>query len=238
MPTGFIVFAAIIAVGLVFGSWYLKKKRREEIAAVATRLGLQYDSGDPFSLDERLPHHLFSLGDGRGCENVMWGTWEGLSCSEFDYWYYTESSSSNGGNTRSYHRFSCLTVRVPVQCAPLIVTGENLFTRLADGLGFHDIEFELEEFNRAWQVSCPDRKFANDFVDQRMMAWLMHAGTGWSFELAGPIAVIYCGKVKPREIPVLFRCAKQFLERIPAVVSALYPAAGGPAAAAGGSPWS
>ncbi|MGH2829461.1 MAG: hypothetical protein ACRDJM_03150 [Actinomycetota bacterium] len=230
MPALIILF--IVAVGAIaYGSWYLRKKRREAVAALAARLGMNYDQGDPFALDETLPHRLFSLGEGRDCENVIWGTWQGLPVCAFDYWYYTTSTDSEGHTSRTYHRFSCATVRVALDCAPLLVTGENLFTRLADGLGFHDIEFELEEFNRAWQVKCPDPKFANDFIDQRMMAWLMHAGTGWSFEVAGPVALAYCKKMSTAEIPTLLACAKQFCERIPRVVADLYPAPGGPAQA-------
>lgn len=236
MPAALFVLIPLAFGAIFYASWYLKKKRREEIGAVAQRLGLTYDSGDPFSLDESLPHRLFSMGDGRDCENCMWGSWEGLSVCQFDYWYYTESTDSDGSHSRTYHRFSCLAVRIPLQCANLVVTGENLFTRMADGLGFRDIDFETEEFNRTWQVKCQDRKFANDFVDQRMMAWLMHAGTKWSFELAGPVALIYTHKLRPAEIPLLLQCAKQFLERIPRVVLDLYPAVGGPAATAG-SPW-
>lgn len=220
-----VVLLVIVAVGTIgYVSYYARKKRREETMALATRLGLTYSTNDPFAIDDAMPHNLFRLGDGRGCENVMWGTWNEMPVTEFDYWYYTESQDSEGRTSRTYHRFSCAMTYVNADCRPLIITKENLFTRMADGLGFRDIEFELEEFNRAWQVKCPDKKFASDFVDQRMMQWLMHAGTAWSFELVGPIAIAYTRKMAISEIPTLLACLRAFRDKMPRVVSDLYPA--------------
>lgn len=230
-----LVFALVLVViaAVAYGSWYLKKKRRDETAALAAKLGFRYDPGDPFSIDETMPHQLFSLGDGRDCENVMWGVHDGVAMTEFDYWYYTESTDSDGSRSRTYHRFSCVLSQVEANCPHLIVTPENLFSRLADHLGFRDIEFETEEFNRAWQVKSPDRKFANDFVDQRMMAWLQYAGAAFSFEVAGPIALVYTKKIDTSQIPNLLTCMRAFREKIPRVVYDLYPAAGGAASGAG-----
>ncbi len=50
-----------------------------------------------------------------------------------------------------------------------------MLTRLAAHLGLHDIEFESDDFNRRFNVTCSDRKFANDLVDSRMNQWLLVA---------------------------------------------------------------
>ena len=65
-----------------------------------------------------------------------------------------------------------------VSCPHLSIARENLFTRLADGIGLDDIAFELAEFNDAFTVKSRDRKFANDLVDQRMMRWLLATEDG------------------------------------------------------------
>lgn len=202
---------------------HLKKVRQQELAAVAKRLGMQYAADDPFGLDD-LPFHLFSLGDGRGCENVLWGTWKGLDLRLFDYWYYEESTDSEGHTSRSYHRFTCAVTPVPVRCAHLTIGRENLFTRLADHIGFRDIEFESEEFNRAFNVKGEDRKFATDLVDARMMEWLLYAGTEWSFETSGSLVLCATGRLSPAELPRVAGCVKGFLEHIPRVVHELYGA--------------
>jgi hypothetical protein len=54
--------------------------------------------------------------------------------------------------------------------------GDDLFPRLVGHLGFQDMEFESEDFNRAFRVKGGDREFAYQFVDARMMKWLLSTG--------------------------------------------------------------
>jgi hypothetical protein len=211
---------AVIALGVYFG-WYAKKKRREELGRMATQLGLQFSQSDQFGL-LGLPFGLLKMGDGRGCENVMWGTWEGIDLREFDYWYYEESTDSKGNRTKTYYRFSCVTSELPFTSSPLSITRENIFTRLADHLGFQDINFESEDFNRKFQIKSKDRKFATDLIDARMMQWLLGEDKGWSFELSGPHLLCYHKKLRPVELTPLFGQMKEFRDHIPRVVYGLY----------------
>ena len=75
---------------------------------------------------------------------------------------------------------------------------ENLLTRLADHLALHDIQFESEAFNAAFNVKSEDRKLANDLIDARMQAWLLAHGEGFSFEVAGERLLCSCRKIDPR----------------------------------------
>ena len=218
-----LIVVAVVAfiAGGVYLSYYLKKRRRQELALAARQLGLQYSDSDPFSLLS-LPFHLLELGDGRGTENVMWGTWQEIDLKEFDYWYYDESTDSKGNTTRSYHRFSCVVTELPASCAHLTVQREGFLTRMADHLGFHDIEFESEEFNRAFQVKCPDRKFANDVIDSRMMQWLLCTRERWAFELSGSYLLCYSKRLRPIELTPLLGGLKGFRDHIPRVAWSLY----------------
>ena len=65
----------------------------------------------------------------------------------------------------------------------LTIDREGFFTRLADAIGLDDIEFELQEFNDAFNVKAKDRKFANDLIDQRMMRFLLT--TDAAFRISG-----------------------------------------------------
>ena len=221
-----ILTGGVIAGGLYL-SWYLKKKRREELAATARQLGLQFSADDTVGC-LGFPFGLLTKGDGRGTENVMWGTWQDTDLKEFDYWYYDESTDSKGSRSRTYHRFSCAVTELPASCAHLTIAREGLLTRMADHLGFHDIEFESEEFNRAFQVKCPDRKFANDVVDARMMQWLLSAGERWAYELSGSYLMCYTKRLKPMELTPLLGGLKGFEGHIPRVAWSLYGT--GPAA--------
>jgi hypothetical protein len=107
-----------------------------------------------------------------------------------------------------------------------VIEHENLGTRLATALTFHDIQFESEAFNKAFYVKSPDAKFANDFVDARMMDWLMAHAAGFSFEVDGDELLCSCKRIEPTAIVPLLGTANAFREQIPRVVYSLYPRAG------------
>ena len=93
MSGGFIALLVVAAAAAIGIQWWLKRKRRDELASVAERLGLRYseeDTSDALSL----PFALFTAGDGRGTENLLEGTWEGIPVRELVYWYYTESTDA------------------------------------------------------------------------------------------------------------------------------------------------
>ena len=215
----FVGFAAVAAAILWF-SWYAKKKRREALAGVAASLGLTYEEEDPYGL-VGLPFELMQRGDGQGTENVLDGTWQDVALKEFDYWYYTESSDGQGNRSKTYHRFSCALTEVPIDATPLTISHENVLTRIGDHLGFDDIQFESEDFNRAYRVKCEDRKFATDLIDARMMGWLLPQ-EGWAFELTGPYLLAYCDRLRPTELIPLLGTLKAFRDHIPRVVYDLH----------------
>ena len=100
----FVLFI-VVGGGIAYLSYSLKKKRQQGLAFAAKQLGMQFALDDPFdTLVE--PFDLLSKGDGRGVENVMWGTWQDIECRLFDYWYYEESTDSKGNRSRTYYRFS------------------------------------------------------------------------------------------------------------------------------------
>jgi hypothetical protein len=222
VDTGLIIALAIVAaIGAAAWSYYSKKKRREGLAFVARQLGLTYSEDDTRGCGA-LPFELLHRGDGRGTENVLLGNWQGMDLLEFDYWYYTESTDSEGHRTKSYSHFSCAVAGVQAALSPLTIGRENLLTRLADAVGLDDIEFETQEFNDEFNVKSKDRKFANDFVDQRMMAWLLSAPSDMSFETCARWLLCYSGKRGPTDLIPLLGTLKAFRDQVPRVVYDLY----------------
>jgi uncharacterized protein DUF3137 len=221
---GVFILFGLIALGGAYAAYYLKKKRREELAAMAFRLGLEFSSDDPFGC-LTYPFALLTKGDGRGTENVMWGSWQNMPVREFDYWYYEESTDSNGHRSRTYSRFSCAVAEIEAACSHLTIDRENLFTALADHLGLHDIEFESDDFNRAFNVKSKDRKFANDILDARMMSWLLQAGGSFRFEVCGKWLLTFSKKRRPDDLIPLLGTLQQFRDHVPRVVYELYPVA-------------
>jgi hypothetical protein len=160
MEIGIFILLGLLAVAAEYLSHYFRKKRREELALMARQLGLEFSSDDPFHT-LGYPFALLTRDDGRGVENVMWGAEQDIPVRQFDYWYYEESTDSEGRRSRSYRRFSCAVTEVDAVCSHLTISRENLFTAFADRIGLRDIEFESDEFNGRFNVKSQDRKFAH-----------------------------------------------------------------------------
>jgi hypothetical protein len=219
----FVFFLVLIVVGGVGYLAYLaQKKRREAFATMAQQLGLTYAIQDPFGLVSE-PFALFSKGDGQGVENVMWGVWQGINLRAFDFWYFERTSDGKGGTSKTYYRFDCTIVPIEAACMRLTITHENVLTRLGSALSFHDIQFESEGFNKAYNVKSADKKFANDLIDSRMVQWLLADGAGYSFEIIGSEVLCYTKKIAPLAFVPLLGTAQGFLEHVPTVVHSLYP---------------
>jgi hypothetical protein len=215
----------LIAIGLAYYQYQARRARKAALASFAAAHAMSYSEIDPFDL-LREPFALFQKGDGRGIENVMDGTWQALPVRVFDYWYYEESTDSEGHRSTTYSRFDCALTPIETACAPLTISHENLFTRLADHLALHDIQFELDDFNREYTVHSSDRKFANDFLDQRMMRWLLANGDGYSFEVIGDRLLCFCKQIDAERFPALLETLAGFRSQVPQVVFSLYPRSG------------
>jgi hypothetical protein len=216
-----IVIVVLAAIGAAAWSFYAKKKRREELLFIARQLGFSYSAEDTRGC-LGLPFALLQRGDGRGTENVLWGTWQGMELLEFDYWFYSESTDSKGHRTKSYSRFSCAVTEIDAALSPLTIGRENLLTRLADAVGLDDIAFETQEFNDAFNVNSQDRRFANDLIDQRMIAWLLSTASDFSFETCGRWLLCYSDKRRPMDLIPLLGSLRGFRDQVPRVVYDLY----------------
>ena len=220
-----VVVVVVAVVGGYLISRQITQKRRAALTAVATSLGFRYAPDDPFDTVD-LPFALFRRGDGRGVENVLWGVAGNLAVRVCDYWYYDESTDSKGSRSRTYHRFSVAEVQVAAWMPHVSIGRENFLTSAIEHAGFHDIEFESEEFNRAFRVKSEDRKFAFDLIDARMMAFLLDASSGCTFEVVGSDLLCATRRVRPAELPSLVQVLQSFHAHVPNVVWSLYPARG------------
>jgi hypothetical protein len=218
------VFVLVGAIaGLVFSLQYAARQRRvREVAALAKRTGFSFTADDVERVVD-MPFKLFTAGDGRKVELVMSGTHNGLPMRMFDYWYYDESSDGKGSTSRSYHRFTCALVTLPVACPPLRLTHEDLLTRIGSHLGLHDVEFEYDDFNRRFRVKCNEQKFAFALFDGQMMRWLLEADTFDTVEVVGPWVLLARHRLDPARWLDLGAWLDQFHARVPPVVYTTYP---------------
>jgi hypothetical protein len=184
LGSGFVVLVVLfvfLAVGLIVYGLHQAKKRREEMAAYALSRGWRYEAHQPLLVD-RFQGPPFGIGDDREAGNAVYGQHEGRDFVSFDYAYETTTGSGDDRRTTT-HTFSVLALSMGVSLPTLTVDPENFLERFVGRITNSDIDLELEDFNRAFTVSCPDRKFASDVLHPQMMEFLLqHRDVGWRFE--------------------------------------------------------
>jgi len=177
----FTVLLVFLVIGIAVIGFIQAKKRREAMAAYALSRGWRYEPDQPLLVD-RFQGPPFGIGHGRSATNAVYGQHDGRDFVSFDYQYKTTSGSGKNRRTTT-HTFSVVALSMGVSLPSLRVDPENFLERVVGRVTNTDIELELEDFNRAFTVSCPDRKFASDVLHPQMMEFLLqHRGLGWRFE--------------------------------------------------------
>lgn len=201
-----LVIAGVIAIAL-----YLDYLRKEFWRKVAARYGLTYSPGDPLDVAGRYPFSLLQQGHSRRTSNTVHGEYGGRPVVLFDYTYKTGS-----GKNQSTHSLSALIVEMPLLGCALSVRPENFLDRFASFLGFDDINFELEQFNRAFRVNCESKKFAYDVFHTGMMEFMLTHPRA-CFEWQGHAMLITYGQCQFDEAKVddALETARGFVERLP-----------------------
>jgi hypothetical protein len=219
-PLIFAGFVVVIVAALVIG--YLQaKKRREGLAAFAASRGWTFTESDD-SLLERFEGEPFGVGQDREAVNVLRGTAQGRPMVVFDYSYVTTSTSTDAnGNTRTErhtHPFSVVAVNSGAVMPALSVTPEGMFSRFLGRLTNSDIELESEDFNRAFRVTCPNRRFASDVLHPRMMELVLQwPELAWRFD-ADSLLAIRSGNHTVAEIDAKLAALDAILDNVPEFV--------------------
>jgi hypothetical protein len=180
-----LVLFAAVAIGIGYLGYLAAKKRREGMAALAQARGWTYAERD-----DRWQTHFdgspFGLGHDRRCSNVLRGTHDGRPFVAFDFVYHTTQTQTTGKTTTTRevpHPFGIVAIDMGAAFPALEVTPEGFIGRFVGRLTDRDIELESEDFNRAFTVTCPDRKFASDVLHPRMMELLLrHPESAFRFD--------------------------------------------------------
>jgi hypothetical protein len=149
----------------------------------------------------------------------MSGTWDGRPALLFDYRYHTwETSTDANGHTTSRkesHNLAITAVQTERLYPALSVMPEGFFGRMVGRLMNSDIQLEWEDFNRAFTVTCPDRRFASDVLNQQMMELLMQdQNLGWS--IVGPdVITIRPGLHDPERLEASLMALDRILDTVP-----------------------
>lgn len=209
------VLAVVIAVIVL--THLAAKKRREMFAQFAHANGWTWISEDN-SFADRWTGEPFGQGDHRRAQNVIQGLRDGRPIVAFDYSYQTHTTDGRGQRSTTTHHYGMCATSMPTRVPRLQVIRENMATRIGRALGIDDIDFESEDFNRKFRVSCPDRKFASDVLHPRQLALLLHKGfADWRMEGSD---LLCWAKVDhtPAQVLESLRLLDEILDGIPSFV--------------------
>ena len=172
MP-GFII-VLICVVGAIIWGIYAGKKRRDALTELAARLRLQFSSERNYQMADRYSFlDKLRKGSNRYAHNILSGDYHEHDVTTFDYHYETYSTDSKGNRQTQHHHFSFFILTLDKFFPELTITKEGLFSKIAQAVGFDDIDFESHEFSKKFVVRSKDKKFAYDFCNAQMIDYLL-----------------------------------------------------------------
>ncbi len=210
-PVFILVILAVVA-GIIW-SVVASKKRRDMLRQFALEYGFEF-TASPGDIHRK--YQIFTpldAGHSQSSQNLIHGRRGELGWEMFDYRYVTGS-----GKHRQTHRHGIAAASIPLALMPLTIRPENFLDRIAAAVGFDDINFESEEFSRAYHVKCSDRKLAYDIIHPQMIEFLMGISRiEWQF--AGNMVLLHrSGNYEPDELLHVMRVVEGFMERVPEFV--------------------
>ena len=174
-----LMFSFIVLVIMNAAREAQQKQRREALAAKAQELNLT------FKAEKRADYahqygFLDKLGGSSGagkqsCLNIITGELGSNPVTLFDYYYIT----SNGRvwwwapSWEKHCYLSFIIVNMNSNFPELTIAREGFFSKIAQAIGFDDIDFESHAFSTRYKVKSKDKKFAYDFCNAQMIDYLL-----------------------------------------------------------------
>lgn len=221
-PGPVFVLFVLVGVGVLTMAWVRASRRRDAARTIAGRLGLQYSEGDPLGVLD-LPHRLFRKGDRRRIETTLHGTLDGRSIVLCDFVFTETSRDAQGNTSQRDYRWSLCALALSWPLPWIEITPEGLGRRLLNVLGVgNDVQFESDEFNRAFTVLSRDRDFAFTLIDPAMIEWLTANADDCHIEIEGRDLVLAVREIPWEQMPRLARLVMEFQDRIPPLVGERY----------------
>ena len=214
---GMVACLAILAAVAVRGS-FPHLRRRRSMVREARSLGLRRVGRFRLSRSQLSLPALGASGPTRYFESLVAGHRDGQSVFVVDY------AIGNDSGYVPMHPRTCALGHLDTQVPALIVEPRSLLGLPEPHAAMTQRSFESGEFDHRYRVWTADARFAEAFIDARMMAWMIDLSGDWSFEVAGSWALCGSGRLAPDRLAELLSNLDGFLAHVPHVVSSLYPA--------------
>jgi hypothetical protein len=196
----FILFAVVVVGFIVYSIW-AQAERRKELAVVAGQLGLQFRPDKDRELAASYNYlNKFNEGANRYAFNILEGERQGQRVRIFDYHFETYTTDEKGNPQTQNHYFTVFMLVLPKTCPKLTMVKEGWLSKVAQFLGYDDIDFESAEFSKAFCVRSTDKKFAYDACNPQMIEYLL-GNRDLNVEIMeDTLALTFAGQVKPELI--------------------------------------
>ncbi len=216
---GWILFGGItaLAIFVVILSAFAERKRRQRLEATAAELGFTYQAGKDRHLARQFAvFRNLNQGSDRYVQHVFTGQHSGFSVTAGEFHYETHSTNAKGNRSSRSHYVSIFVLHLGRNFPTLLITPEGVFSKIAQAIGYDDIDFESHEFSRAFVVRCPDKRFAYDFCNPAMIEFLLDHRR-LTLELHDDmLATSRPGKLDPARIVFEFDVLAAVRSRLPA----------------------
>lgn len=219
--TPFLIFGAFAALIIVIGifAYRAEKKRKSELLQWAESQDWEYSPGK--RRPPRLPFSLMNRGNDRysrfHAEKIFTDATAGLDAASVELFEHHYSQTSGSGKDRKTHHYHnvCASVSPGIDLGSIEIRPEGFGDKIAQAVGFDDIDFEDHEFSKKFVVKAKDRKQAYDLCDQRMMTFLL-ANRGWKIKTAGRQLLIHkAGRASAGVYTRIAVFAVRFLAELP-----------------------
>jgi hypothetical protein len=168
------IIVVICIIGAIIWGIYAGKKRRDEMTLLAERLGLNFHHERDYHLADRYSFlDKLRQGSNQYAYNILSGRYRDHEIAAFDFHYETYSRDSDGKRKTHHHHFSFFILELEKYFPELTIAKEGLFSKIAQAVGYDDIDFESHEFSRNFVVRSKDKKFAYDFCNAQMIEYLL-----------------------------------------------------------------
>lgn len=212
---------ALVVVAVAVGAWRLVRgaSRQRKLMLLCRRAGLDFVAMDLFESTAWLPFRMFGR-PSHGVENVVWQQERGFEIRAFDYWYEDTAPDRPVGPRR---RLTCAVVPLGASARRLRIAPRDLEDDMRDLLGLHEIELELETFNRRFAVHTEDERFAIAFLEQRMMEALLALPEAVTVDLKEDVILLSVPELPAEQVLRLYDAAVAIHGRIPRSLPSLFP---------------
>jgi len=211
--SGVIVGSALAVVSIRARA---RTSRQRALLQLCADAGLACSVFDPYPDTMLLPFRVFGWGGAHGIENVVWDGSEDHAIRVFDLWI--QPQPDEGRRT-----MTCGVVPLPFAVPQIALLTKGQVDPSGEPVVGDVVHLELDAFEQRFEVRAADPRAAVALLDQRMMAALLRLPIHVTIHVHEDAMLVVASPLEPAEMLVLFTCANALRDRVPPVLTSLYP---------------